>query len=90
MPSSINYLEALLFFISISFKVSYSIYNNDSISGIQAEKHYFRQRHKKGAAVILNNEIFTNQAIKIELNQLELKLKQFDAKLMSEKEDLQT
>ena len=46
---------------------------------------------KKGAAVI-NNEELSNQAIKVELNQLELKykLKELDAKLISEKEDLQT
>jgi hypothetical protein len=46
---------------------------------------------QKGAAVV-NNENLSNQAIKIELNQLELKykLKELDAKLITEKEDLQT
>jgi hypothetical protein len=46
---------------------------------------------QKGAAVV-NNENLSNQAIKVELNQLELKykLKELDAQLITEKEDLQT
>ena len=46
---------------------------------------------QKGAAVV-NDENLTNQEILIQLNQLELqyKLKELDAKLIAEKEDLQT
>ena len=42
---------------------------------------------KRGAAIV-NDEKLTNQQIKVELNQLELKykLKELDAKLISEKQ----
>jgi hypothetical protein len=55
------------------------------------QKVAFDKGMQKGAAVV-NNENLSNQAIKIELNQLELKykLKELDAKLITEKEDLQT
>ena len=52
---------------------------------------FFDKGMQKGAAVV-NDENLTNQEILIQLNQLELqyKLKELDAKLIAEKEDLQT